>query len=664
MQQGEGMRSYEAEFDVIVVGGGHAGTEAAVAAARAGARVALVTSALETIGQMSCNPAIGGVAKGTVVREVDALGGIMGRATDLAAIQFRMLNRSKGPAVWAPRAQCDRGLYRRAVRGLLEEHERLVTVQGTVARLVLDEGVQRVAGIETLEGRRFAAPSVVITTGTFLRGRIHIGTTTSLGGGRAGEAATTHLAEQLERAGLTVARFKTGTPPRIDGRTVNYEKLERQESELERFGYRWSHFWESSQFPEPSSQRTPRGTGNWELRSLPQLPCWITYLEEPGKRLIQENIGLSAMYGGAIASRGPRYCPSVEDKIVKFPEAERHQIFLEPEGLDTAELYVNGLSTSLPADVQLAILRTVRGLEQVRMTRAGYAIEYDYYPPTQLDATLQVRALRGLYFAGQINGTTGYEEAAGQGVIAGLNAALAALTHPPAAGTRPPVVLGRETSYVGVLVDDLVTRGVDEPYRLFTSRSEFRLTVRQDNALRRLAPIGLELGLYSEREAALIRHRFDAEERSRELAERTSIRPEQAAPILEAARGSPLAHAVRVADVAKRQGVSLGDLFAATGVGEGIDREALVTAELEIKYAGYFERERTQAEKMRRLGTFALGEDLPYAEMRSLSLEARQKLATLRPLSLAQAARIPGVSPTDLQNLVIEIEKRRRLANV
>jgi tRNA uridine 5-carboxymethylaminomethyl modification enzyme len=649
--------SFEAEFDVIVVGGGHAGTEAAVAAARAGARVALVTSALETIGQMSCNPAIGGVAKGTVVREVDALGGIMGRATDLAAIQFRMLNRSKGPAVWAPRAQCDRGLYRRAVRRLLEEHERLVTVQGTVARLVLDDGVQRVAGIETLEGRRFAASSVVITTGTFLRGRIHIGTSTSVAGGRAGEAATTHLTEQLERAGLTVARFKTGTPPRIDGRTVNYGQLERQESELEQFGYRWSHFWERCEVQDAkceatSSTHVPRAMHHIPL---PQLSCWITYLEEPGKRLIQENIRLSAMYGGAIASRGPRYCPSVEDKIVKFPEAERHQIFLEPEGLDTAELYVNGLSTSLPADVQLAILRTVRGLEQVRMTRAGYAIEYDYYPPTQLDATLQVRALHGLYFAGQINGTTGYEEAAGQGVIAGLNAALAALG-------KPPVILGRETSYVGVLVDDLVMRGVDEPYRLFTSRSEFRLTARQDNALRRLAPIGLELSLYSEREAVLIRHRFDAEDRARELAERTTIRPEQAALILEAASGSPLAHAVRVAEVAKRQGVSLGDLFVAAGVGEEIDREALVTAELEIKYAGYFERERTQAEKMRRLGTFALDDDLPYAEMRSLSVEARQKLAALRPLSLAQAARIPGVSPTDLQNLVIEIEKRRRLA--
>src|SRR5256714_6423922 len=385
----------EAELDVIVVGAGHAGTEAAVAAARAGARVAIVTSALETIGQMSCNPAIGGVAKGTVVREVDALGGIMGRATDLTMLQFRMLNRSKGPAVWAPRAQCDRGLYRRAVRQLIEEHSRITIVQGTVARLLLGDHGQTAIGVETLEGRRFGARCVVITTGTFLRGRIHIGTETRFAGGRAGETAATHLAEQLEAVGLTVERFKTGTPPRIDGRSVDVSSLERQESEIELFDYSWSHFW-----------RNPRRFGE-ATRHPVQLPCWITLLGEPGKRLIARDIGKSAMYGGAIASRGPRYCPSVEDKIVKFPAAERHQIFLEPEGHDTSELYVNGLSTSLPAAVQLEILRTIPGLENAGMTRAGYAIEYDYYPPTQLDATLQVRALRGLYFAGQINGTTG-----------------------------------------------------------------------------------------------------------------------------------------------------------------------------------------------------------------------------------------------------------------
>ena len=635
-------RDFETEFDVVVIGAGHAGTEAAVAAARLGARVGLITSALETIGQMSCNPAIGGVAKGTVVREVDALGGIMGRATDLAMVQFRMLNRSKGPAVWAPRAQCDRGLYRRAIRSLLEQHESLQTVQGTVARLVLEPDEQRVLGVETLEGRRFGAGCVVITTGTFLRGRIHIGTETHLSGGRAGEGATTHLAEQLEEAGLTVARFKTGTPPRIDGRSVDYSALEMQASEIEQFDYSWSHFWRSKRREGPAT------------RHPEQMPCWITYLEADGKRIIKDNIAKSAMYGGVISSRGPRYCPSVEDKIIKFPDAERHQLFLEPEGHDTSELYVNGLSTSLPAPVQLEILRSVRGLSRAKMNRAGYAIEYDYYPPTQLDSSLQVRAVPGLYFAGQINGTTGYEEAAGQGLVAGFNAALAT-QH------RPPLVLGRETSYIGVLIDDLVTRGVDEPYRLFTSRSEFRLTIRQDNALRRLGPIGLPLGLYAKPEEEAIETRLHHEDSALKLAETTSIRPEEAEPILSAARSAQLSQSLRIVEVARRQEVPLQELFKATGLGAEIAGEALITADLEIKYAGYFERERTQADRMRRMGDFSLDADLDYDEMRSLSFEARQKLSHLRPRSLAQASRIPGVSPSDLQNLVIEIERRRRV---
>ena len=628
------------DFDVIVIGGGHAGTESAVAAARRGARVALLTSALETIGQLSCNPAMGGVAKGTVVREIDALGGVMGRATDLSTLQFRMLNRGKGPAVWAPRAQADRGLYRRAVRSLVEAQPRLVPLQGTAARLLLGAG-GRIAGVETTEGRRFGARAVVVTTGTFLRGRIHIGTGSATSGGRAGEAATTHLAEQLAELGIVTARFKTGTPPRIDGRSVDYACVERQDSEIEDFDFSWSAFWES-----------PRRQGD-TTRHPEQLPCWITFVEDGAKSVVRRRLHESAMYGGAIGTRGPRYCPSIEDKIVRFPDAERHQLFLEPEGHDTRELYVNGLSTSLPVDAQIELLHTIPGLERAVMTRAGYAIEYDYVPPTQLHATLETRALPGLFLGGQINGTTGYEEAGAQGVVAGLNAAASALA-------LEAVVLGRESSYLGVLVDDLVTRGVDEPYRLFTSRSEFRLTVRQDNALARLYARGEALGLYSDAERRSAERRLQDESRAVEMAGATSLTPEAAAPVLARVGERPLSHAVPLVEVAKRGKVPLRDLFAAAGVGAELHREAVGTADLEIKYAGYFVRERAAADRLRRMGDLRLPAEAPYAAMQSVSMEARQQLAARRPATLAQAASIPGVSPADLQNLILEVERWQR----
>jgi len=559
---------------------------------------------------------------------VDALGGVMGRATDASRIQFRMLNRSKGPAVWGPRAQCDRALYPMAVRRILDELPDLDLFQEMVTDLVVDGG--RVAGVRTRGGLVFEARAVVVTAGTFLRGRIHVGGEAGVGAGRAGEAPSVELAEGLEGLGLEVARFKTGTPPRVDGRSVDLEALERQDGDPG--VYRFAAY-AQEEIPE-------------------QRPCWITWAGEDLKTVVRRNLGRSALYGGEISGRGPRYCPSIEDKVVRFPHAPRQQVFLEPEGLGTTELYVNGLSTSLPADVQLAFLRTLPGMGDVRMTKVGYAIEYDYFPPHQLRHTLELKEVPGLYFAGQINGTTGYEEAAGQGIVAGINAALEVRG-------EEPLVLEREQAYIGVLVDDLVTRGVDEPYRLFTSRAEFRLLLRQDNACRRLGTLARERGLLTAVQGAALERRLAEEDRVRVWFTGTTLTPGEAGPVLEAAGSDPIREPTRASELLRRPRVGAAALLGAGGDGPDAGADVIAAVEVELKYEGYVARERERAARLREQANFKLDNDLPYQDFVTVSFEAREKLRAVQPSSLAQAARIPGVSPADLQNLILEVRRRR-----
>ena len=612
-------------FDVIIIGGGHAGTEAAALAARRGARTLLLTQKLETIGQMSCNPAIGGIAKGTVVREVDALGGVMGRAADRACIQFRMLNRSKGPAVWSPRAQCDRDLYRHAVRALLEEQGRVTLREGTVQGILVASG--RVYGVKTLTGNTYRASAVVLTAGTFLRGCIHRGLDTRIPAGRAGDLPAVELAESIQQLGLTTKRFKTGTPPRIDGRTVDLKQTQRQDGDPIPS---WFSFYDKAVRPQ-------------------QMPCYLTYTGPVLRDIVRRHLRESALYGGAIASRGPRYCPSIEDKIVKFPDAERHQIFLEPEGLDTSEMYVNGLSTSLPPEIQLAVLRSVPGLEAVEMTRAGYAIEYDFFPPTQLKTTLETKTIDGLFLAGQVNGTTGYEEAAAQGVVAGLNAAAHALD-------LDSTLVGRDEAFIGVLVDDLVHRGVDEPYRLFTSRSEYRLLLRQDNALRRMFPLAQELGLLSEPEIKCARARLEAEDQLRLEAESQRMSPQAANAVLQKSGSTPITGLTRIADLASRPEVQLADLCEAAHISYSC--EAGEWANIEFKYAGYLAKERLSAQRVSQMEKLPIPENIDYRLIQALSSEAREKLHIRRPTSLGHAIRIQGISRSDIQNLLGELLRR------
>ena len=614
-------------YDVIVVGAGHAGSEAAAAAANLGSKTLLVTMSLQNIAQMSCNPAMGGIAKGQIVREIDALGGYSGIVSDRTAIQFKMLNKSKGPAMWSPRVQSDRMRFAEEWRLMLEQTPNLDFYQEMVAGLIIEDG--KIKGIKTSLGIEIKAKSVVLTNGTFLNGLIHIGEK-QFGGGRAGESAAYGITEDLVKAGFESGRMKTGTPPRVDGRSLDYSKMneEKGDAKPDKFSY--------SDITKPL---------------VHQKSCYMTYTSLDVHDILREGFDRSPMFNGRIKSIGPRYCPSIEDKINRFADKDRHQLFVEPEGWNTVEVYVNGFSTSLPEDIQFKALRSVVGFENVKFFRPGYAIEYDYFPPTQLKHTLETKLVEGLYFAGQINGTTGYEEAASQGLMAGINAALKVQE-------KAPMILKRDEAYIGVLIDDLITKGTEEPYRMFTSRAEFRTLLRQDNADFRLTPMSHEIGLASELRLRRMEHKLKESEKMVAFFKETSITAEEANPILEAKETALVNQSDKMFKMFSRPQIDLNDMMQLQKVKDYIDAnevdlEILEQAEIQVKYSGYIEKERNNANKLTRLEDVKIPEDFDYNKIKSMSIEARQKLGKIRPVTISQASRISGVSPSDISVLLI-----------